>query len=297
MLPPHGLPKASENQPFLKLTLLPSGIIHLPLYMFVQDAPKDEVQPCPSMSWLIEHSKSNKKIIFDLGLPRDFKAYTPAVQSRIANILKVEVEEDVLDGLGNLGLNPEKDIDAVLFSHLHYDHIGNPKIFGKDCTFVIGPTASSLFTGPNAYPSNPEGHFDSNLFPRAQMKELPGEDDTQFWKPLGPFPETHDYYDDGSLFIINAPGHLAGHINLLVRLEHSQWMYLGGDSCHDVRILNGDKEISVYDGGDGGPLKCAHVNKEVAEQHLERVRKLRDMGVEVVLAHDWKWDAENRHRF
>jgi glyoxylase-like metal-dependent hydrolase (beta-lactamase superfamily II) len=297
MLPLQPLPKATENQPFIKLTSLSSGTIHLPLWMFVQGAPKEEVQPCPSMSWLLHHSKSGKNIIFDLGLPKDISCFPPAIQSRISSTFKVEVEEDVFDGLKKAGLDPEKDVEAVIFSHLHWDHTGDPKGFGSTCEFIIGPAASTLLTGPRSYPSNPEGHFDSNLFGRAQMKELPDAEDAQFWKPLGPFPETHDYFADGSLFIVNAPGHLTGHLNLLVRLEHSQWMYLAGDSCHDVRILYGEEEISVYDEGHGGGMQCAHVNKEVAEQHLGRMRKLGDMGVELVLAHDWKWDKENRKRF
>jgi glyoxylase-like metal-dependent hydrolase (beta-lactamase superfamily II) len=294
----YSLPEAAVNQSTINLRQLSAGNIHLPLWMFVEGAGREEVQPCPSMSWLLTHPPSETNLVFDLGLPKDISCLTPAVQERLRTLVKIEVNEDVFDGLATFGLNPSKDINAVIFSHLHYDHIGDPSGFGPNCKYIVGPTALSLLSGPNSYPSDPHAHFDSNLLPLDRTLELPSELDTTFWKPLGPFPATHDYFGDGSMYIVNSAGHLPGHINLLVRLENEKWIYLAGDSCHDVRILRGEKETSVYpDPSNIGHLKCAHANKELAEQHLERVRKLGELGVEIVLAHDWRWEQENKGRF
>ena len=294
----NALPRAAEDQPVIKLRRLPAGIIHLPLWMFVEGADKGEVQPCPSMSWLLHHPPSGTNIVFDLGLPKDISSFTPAVQERLRTVITIKVEKDVFDGLAAVGVDPAKDIDTVILSHLHYDHIGNPRGFGSSCKFVVGPTALTLLSGPKSYPSDPQAHFDSNLLPRERTRELPAESDSSFWQPLGPFPAVHDYFGDSSLFIVNAAGHLPGHINLLVRIEPETWIFLAGDSCHDARILKGEKETSVYpDPTNVGHFKCAHANKELAEQHLARVRRLGDLGVEIVLAHDWRWDEENEGRF
>jgi len=292
------LPKATSDQPSVELTRLPAGVIHLPLWMFVKDAKKSDIQPCPSMSWLITHPSSGRNLVFDLGLPKDITCFTPAVQERLQTLVKIEVDEDVFDGLSTAGLDPSKDIDTVIFSHLHYDHIGNPKPFGPSTKYIVGPTALSLLSGPKSYPSDPHAHFDSALLPLDRTLELPPETDTNFWKPLGPFPSSHDFFSDGSLFIINAPGHLAGHINLLIRTSPDQWIYLAGDSCHDARILHGECETSVYpDPANTAHLKCAHADKEKAEEHLARVRELGSLGVEIVLAHDWRWLEGNKNRF
>jgi glyoxylase-like metal-dependent hydrolase (beta-lactamase superfamily II) len=291
------LPAANVNQAVIKLKQLPAGYIHLPLWMFVKGAEKSEIQPCPSMSWLLTHPPTGTNVIFDLGLPKDISCFTPAVQERLRTLVTIEIKEDVYDGLAAFGIDARKDVDTVILSHLHYDHSGDPKGFGDSCKFVVGPGALSLLEGPKSYPSDPESHFDSTLLPRTRTQELPPESDPAFWQPMGPFPAVHDYFKDGSMFIVNAPGHLPGHINLLVRLEGDKWIYLAGDSCHDVRILHGEKETSVYPDPSSGLLRCAHADKEQAELHLERVRQLAGYSVEIVLAHDWRWDQENKGRF
>jgi glyoxylase-like metal-dependent hydrolase (beta-lactamase superfamily II) len=297
MVDQNTLPVATANQPTILLRQLPAGNIHLPLWMFVKGAEKGEIQPCPSMSWLLTHPPTGTNIVFDLGLPKDVSCLTPAVQERLRTLVTIEVKEDVFAGLAAFGVDAQKEVDTVIFSHLHYDHIGDPKGFGQSCKFIVGPGALSLLEGANSYPSDPHAHFDSNLLPRQRTQELPSESDSAFWQALGPFSSAHDYFKDGSLFVVNAPGHLPGHINLLVRLEADKWIYLAGDSCHDVRILHGEKETSVYPDPSSGLLKCAHADKELAELHLERVRKLGELGVEIVLAHDWRWDQDNKGRF
>ncbi|KGY15108.1 hypothetical protein PABG_12058 [Paracoccidioides brasiliensis Pb03] len=56
-----------------------------------------------------------------------------------------------------------------------------------------------------------------------------------------------DYFVDGSVFIIDAPGHVAGHLNLLVRIDSEKCMYLAGDTAHDVRVYKGAREKSDDD--------------------------------------------------
>ena len=39
----------------------------------------------------------------------------------------------------------------------------------------------------------------------------------QQWKPYGILPRTIDVFQDGSVLLVDAPGHLPGHMNLLAR--------------------------------------------------------------------------------
>ena len=44
--------------------------------------------------------------------------------------------------------------------------------------------------------------------------------------------DAFDYFDDGSVYILNVPGHAIGHISALVRTTPETFVFLGGDVCH-----------------------------------------------------------------
>jgi glyoxylase-like metal-dependent hydrolase (beta-lactamase superfamily II) len=116
--------------------------------------------------------------------------------------------------------------------------------------------------------------------------------------PSFALPHTLDIFGDGSVFIVNAPGHLPGHINLLARTSEERYMYLGGDACHDRRLLTGEKQIGEWTDAEGH-VCCIHVDREAAEETIRRIKELEEKGVEVVFAHDVEWEEEpkNKERF
>ncbi len=119
------------------------------------------------------------------------------------------------------------------------------------------------------------------------------------WAPLGPFPAVLDLHDDGSVYVIDTPGHLPGHVNLLCRTGQNKWVLLGGDACHDTRLLSGEKEIGTWKNDEGQTL-CIHLDKAEAEKSIERIRQLLEVNdnVEVIIAHDHLWyeNAKNGGR-
>ena len=120
------------------------------------------------------------------------------------------------------------------------------------------------------------------------------------WLPLAHFPHAIDFFQDGSLYLIDAPGHLKGHTNILARIGKGKWVYLAGDACHDRRILKREVGIATWVDGNG-KVCCIHGDVVETEKTLERIRLLGggDEEVEVVLAHDVDWvvDERNEKRF
>ncbi|KAF8908898.1 hypothetical protein CPB84DRAFT_1843260 [Gymnopilus junonius] len=93
------------------------------------------------------------------------------------------------------------------------------------------------------------------------------------WKPVGPFPRALDYLEDGSLYIVDAPGHLPGHINVLARTSSDGgWIFLAGDSAHHWSLITGEAQIAI--GHPGHLNETADANKELAEEHIRRIREL-----------------------
>lgn len=153
--------------------------------------------------------------------------------------------------------------------------------------YLLGGESRKYFNP--GYPSDPNG-YPSDFIPQDRALYL----DVAEWQPLGPFPRALDFYNDGSLYIVDAPGHMAGHINVLARTSaDGAWVYLAGDSAHHWNLVTGESDIfSEYRDGE---YDCAHEDKEAAKRHLECIRHLLEMPrVRVVLAHDEPWYKENK---
>lgn len=116
--------------------------------------------------------------------------------------------------------------------------VGDYTPFTK-ATFITGEESRKLLD--DGYPGNPKARILSDSIPRDRTRFLKREDYTT---SIANVPHAMDYFEDGSLYIIDAPGHLSGHINVLARTsEDGSWILLGGDTCHDVRLLTGEKQM------------------------------------------------------
>ena len=318
------LPIQSPNQVFVTVSALEGGHLTLPESLFVSPADPKKRTTVPSLSFLIQHPPPSEgiargcqptKLVFDLGLKRDFTGYREAQQQHIAQRQPTIVSPDVAESLRKGGLSPE-NIDIVMLSHVHWDHVGTSSDF-PNAQFIVGNGTLHLLEHGGG-PLYPASLFNADELPKDRTRELPCVyEDPNFpshhhitrheWQSLGSFPFAIDYFGDGSMYIIDSPGHLHGHINLLVRTGPGNWVYLGGDCCHDTRILSGEREIAMYDDGRGG-LRSVHMDTKRATETVEMVRKLLKEGkveeegggvvdVEVVVAHDGGWNEKNRDRF
>ncbi|KAL0569660.1 hypothetical protein V5O48_012303 [Marasmius crinis-equi] len=277
------LPAPGPDQAYCEVSALEAGIINLPTARFIHDGNPEESIHAPSLSFLVCHSKTKHKFVFDLGIRKDRANYPPAVVRYIDQVFSPETPQDVCESLQKGGLSPE-NIDVVCLSHLHWDHVGDTSPF-VNSRFLVGGPAKTLVTP--GYPANPDGEFASDLLPVGRTEFLEMDD----WKPLGPFPRAFDFYRDGSLYIVDAAGHLPGHINVVVRTSNDGgWLLLGGDSAHHRRLLTGESQIAVSPSG-----HCSHVDKKAAEENLKRMRAFMQLPrTRILLAHDEPWYKENK---
>lgn len=306
-------------QASVRVSLLPAGFLTLPEHFFCADQQDKSIRNLvPSMSFLLEHIQTGTKIVFDLGLRRDLSSYPGNIQPHLRTRQPIHTIPDVCDSLIHGGLDPA-DIDGVILSHMHYDHVGTPSRF-TTAKFIVGHgTRHILRNGMNYHSA---AHFEKDLLPDDRTIELPVQKNisrfghpieiaTQFaknslssvspegrhdWNELYPFENVIDLFDDGSFYIVDSPGHLLGHINVLVRVSSDRWIYLAGDACHHSRILNGETEMAEWE--ENGQHVCIHADKRLASNTLSRIQKLKTDGfrggsVEVVLAHDAQWYQNN----
>jgi hypothetical protein len=136
----------------------------------------------------------------------------------------IRVKKDLVDILTEGGVEVET-IEAAIISHHHYDHIGNPASFPKSMKLVVGPGFSEQFLP--GYPQAVDSPAFEDAFEGRTVQELDFSDE----KLILNF-RSYDYFQDGSLYILETPGHAVGHVSALVRTTDNSSVLLGGDVCH-----------------------------------------------------------------
>ncbi|KAK4245127.1 beta-lactamase-like protein [Corynascus novoguineensis] len=196
----------------------------------------------PVFSFLIHHPTLKRSVIFDLGIRKDWHNLSPSVVSRIKRLgWTVNVEKDVSEILTAGGVDV-KTVEAIIWSHHHFDHTGNPNTFPSSTSLIVGPGfKATMLPG---YPANPDSPVLESDFANRQLIELdfspasasgtqsPGGGTPRF-APLsiGRF-RALDYFNDGSFYLLDTPGHATGHISALARQE--SFILLTGDAIHHL---------------------------------------------------------------
>ena len=183
-------------------------------------------------------SKGNRHILFDLAVRRDWENYAPNVVSIIKKTTTCETEKNVSDILDDdkSGLEiGSKDIEAVIWSHSHFDHIGDPSAFPPSTDLVVGPGFKQAYWP--GYPTNPESLLLDSDAEGRNFREIDIQKEGNGLK-IGRF-DAMDYFGDGSFYLLDAPGHAVGHMCGLARTTSSpdSFVFMGADACHHVGIL------------------------------------------------------------
>lgn len=240
----------------------------------------------PILCFLIDHSATHKKILVDCGLRKDLHSYgVPAIDSLIhRSPLRYFVPQSCLESLAE-GVIAPNQIDIVFITHCHFDHVGNAPSF-LTSQFVVGGDTRELFE--QAYPEDPLSLYAEDILPKDRTTYI---DD---WVPLGPFPRTRDFFGDGSLYLVDAPGHLPGHMNVLARTSaDGAWIYLAGDSCYHSKVSTGEARIA--EGMPWDPDFCIHTNKGNTEETLQRIQEFSNLPrTQIIFSHDLRWYEKNK---
>jgi N-acyl homoserine lactone hydrolase len=133
--------------------------------------------------------------------------------------------ENVLDGYGqikfntlsgqlaDIGVTPA-NIDYLVLSHYHWDHIGNAADFAGSTWLVYQGDRDHMF----AAQARTQAWFSQySALERSKTRVLSGD---------------YDVFGDGTVVVLATPGHTEGHCSLLVRLKNTGPVVLSGDLYH-----------------------------------------------------------------
>ncbi|MCH8505649.1 MAG: N-acyl homoserine lactonase family protein [Ectothiorhodospiraceae bacterium] len=208
--PAQGMASGDSSAP-LRLYAMHCGSLSLESMSMFEDTdeytatPGDLVVPC----YLIRHPEGD--LIWDTGLGDQLARHGDGVV--IGEGVTARVDVTLEAQLRQLDLVPG-DIDYVAFSHFHFDHTNNAPLFAQS-TYIVNRKELDWAQGtPTPFGVNLES---LNVLADAKTQLIEFD---------------HDVFNDGSVRILQAPGHTPGHQVLMLQLTNAGTVILSGDLYH-----------------------------------------------------------------
>jgi glyoxylase-like metal-dependent hydrolase (beta-lactamase superfamily II) len=127
------------------------------------------------------------------------------------------------------GIQPH-DIQLIVMTHLHFDHASALGEFPAATVL----TSRREWRAARARGASLQGYPAPQLDPRLTYRTLdfhgPGA------RPHGPFERALDLLGDGSIVLLDTPGHSAGHLSVLARLREREAL-IAGDAIYTIATL------------------------------------------------------------
>jgi N-acyl homoserine lactone hydrolase len=198
--------------------------------------PKRELIHVPIVAFLIEHPTAGP-ILIDTGLHRAVADGPPAERNRnlgpirrlVGSNIELRAEQTAAAQLRAREIEPQ-EIGMIVMTHLHFDHASALAEFPAATVLVSAPE----WRAANARGASLQGYSTAQLDPRLTYRtvDFHGPD----VQTRGPFERALDLLGDGSLTLLDTPGHSVGHLSVLARLREREAL-IAGDAIYTIATL------------------------------------------------------------
>jgi N-acyl homoserine lactone hydrolase len=164
----------------------------------------------------------------------------------------------LVEQLAQLHLTPAQ-ITYVAVSHYHGDHVGQVASFPQ-ATLLIGRGDWDVLTDPKPNPAANPANFANWLSGGGKVEPVAGD---------------KDVFGDGSVIMLNTPGHTPGHHSLWVKLKGMGNVLITGDLAH------------FRENYDANGVPTFNTNRADTLASLDRFKKLAaNVHATVIIQHD-----------
>jgi len=217
--------------------------------------------PLPIYTFLIrDTSRPNSHILVDTGetwrtgMPGYYPWWNPFFGREV--IEEVAPHEEIGDRLLSLGVDPVTDLGKVILTHMHHDHAGGLDHFPRVPIYVtqVNYKHSKSFVGRVA------GCIPSQWPLWFKPKFIEFKDG-----PIGPFETSHRVTEDGSVILVPTPGHVVGHLSVIVKSDDLTY-FIAGDAAYCEENIRDEKT----DGVTMAPLQMLKTTRKIKEFCLQQ---------------------------
>lgn len=199
---------APANPPQVKLWRLDCGELWVPNLDDYSDthAYVGQSRRFVASCYLVRHGDSY--MLWDTGLSKAEalgKTLTRGAEESEA------MASSIVDQLARLGVKPDQ-ISFIGISHYHFDHTGQAADFPQ-AKLLMGKGDLEVLRQPGSARAKPLQHWIGG----GVVEDVSGD---------------KDVFGDGSVVMLDLPGHTPGHHGLLVRLASGRAILLSGDVAH-----------------------------------------------------------------
>lgn len=196
----------------------------------------DWVEPLPILCFLIEHPEG--RFLVDTGdtWRNSEPGYLPGWNPFYRQVsIRVAPQEEIGPRLRDMGLDPARDLAAVVLTHFHHDHTGgldhfpHSRIIGPRENYAVSTGLRGMTMGclPQRWP----------IWLKPELVAMDGP-------PIGPFPGSFPLTSDGRIALLPTPGHAAGHCSVIARDDDVTY-FIAGDATYSQDNLRAERTDGV----------------------------------------------------
>ncbi|NLY78457.1 MAG: MBL fold metallo-hydrolase [Lysinibacillus sp.] len=223
------LPPVLETTPKCKLTVMNAGFSKINNKHLLKGANSSDVL-VPALFFLIEHP-IHGYILFDTGYSTRFYEATKSFPFSIMNRLtpvQISEKDNAVAQLLQMNISTSQ-IQTVILSHLHADHVGGISDFKfstiyvdkREWEFCQQSKIKLLFKG-----------YLKELIENIHLSSLKQLDFDKNGSSYGPFKNTIDLFNDATVILVPLPGHAIGQFGLLLNISNQERYFLIADSVY-----------------------------------------------------------------
>ena len=245
----------------------------------------DKILTMPVVMVFVKHPKGN--VLIDTAFGRNHARHIEEFPANLyQRVMKPEFDPEkdtAVAQLAALGID-SGEVDVVLVTHMHWDHVGGLGDFPQ-ARFIV-PRAEWEAAHRSELTLAARGYTDSmyeDLTPEAFLIEWPN-------RPYGTFERSVDLYGDGSIILLDAAGHTPGHMAILVTLPTGERFLFTGDATW---LRRGFRERKHK----GRKTRLLDNSRRGVMPTIERIARLEELApdVKIVPAHDPDVWSELKH--